>query len=96
MDYVLQEDVVKRSPDLLRLGLLLVTMTPEKACVHKVPKWLSLPHKIFQDVLAGYFISKRDKVIIKKLNLLKQESILVGCVLPACPYQMSTPVGVLK
>ena len=70
MVYVLQEDVVKRSPDLLRLGLLLVTMTPEKARVHKVPKWLTLPHKIFQDVLAGYFMSQSDKVIVKKPNFL--------------------------
>ena len=71
MVYVLQEDVEKRSPNLLRLGLLLVTMTPEKARVHKVPKWLTLPHKIFQDVLAGYFMSKRDKVIVKKPYFLK-------------------------
>ena len=64
--YFLQEDVENKSPELLKLGLLLGTMTPERARVKKVPKWLTLPHKIFQDVLAGYFMSKRDQVIVTK------------------------------
>ena len=59
-----QSDVVERCALVLNLGLLQGDLSPHKASLHKQPTWLTLPHKLFQDYLGGYFISKMDMVNI--------------------------------
>ena len=37
-------------------------MHDEEATLEEEPEWLTYPHKIFQDFMGGYFLSKQTKV----------------------------------
>ena len=65
----MQSDVEKIDSDLLKLGLLHGDMSPKKASLQKQPNLLTLPHKMFQDYLGGYFLLRKTKVLFFSLEI---------------------------
>ena len=57
----IQIDVQEASNDILKLGLLQSARFFEEVSHHGHQVWLTYPHKMFQDCLAGYFCSKQPK-----------------------------------
>ena len=77
--FTLKGDIEKTGlKDILKLGLL-HGANPDEATLEEEPEWLTYPHKLFQDFLAGFYSSKKSlKVNICLLNILyKVNAILL-------------------
>ena len=57
MKIFFQEELEKKSPLLLKLGLLFEIGT-DTASIGNIPTFLSFHHKIFQEYSGAYFVSK--------------------------------------
>ena len=77
--YLFQSDVESKSKDILKLGLLQADMSPQKAHtgILEQPKWLTFPHKIFQDLFNAFYIESRGEV--STMHFLRLVYSLINC-----------------
>ena len=62
--------------DILKLGLLFGSLEGDEASVDEQPEWLSYPHRLFQDFVAGFYVSKtKVNTIVFTLKTLNNVSL---------------------
>ena len=66
--------------DILKLGLLFGSLEGDEASVDEQSQWLSYPPKLFQDVVAGFYVSK-TKVNIIFIAIKTSNNVCLTCII---------------
>ena len=78
--YDCQDEVCNAGKDILTLGLLFGSLEGDEASVDEQPEWLSYPHKLFQDFVAGFYVSK-TKVNIIFIPIKTSNNVCLTCII---------------